>query len=762
MSNVHAPPSTNKKKKALRVFGDVVAVDEFGSLNYSLSTDKSNVSSGSSSTYSVASINTMTDSRNGNAVTESSFVSRTGNSGFAKDFDLESVKENVILTTTVEKLPPRRSITTESRIASIGSGVRTARHPTRSPLRRDLVKQTQDAINKASASVKNTVDRAVMVVARRSVDRKNINSRCDRKAETAEALEFNQKMEQNRREILLLQRQLWSKVSKEKAHQMCAYRNNNRQLVDKESQFKSAVFREHQEKLKQEKYESRRRSVEARARLRTNYQSGEQKMVLERIEEERAIFEERHESSLAQRVAAQKKAAKRRESFSLRNGDARRIRAIHAAEEAEKQLQQHKSFELQRQANLDVDEYKSQMAQARRASLAQRNLKGLDDRQWEEEQHQNTLTAQHASYELEWAADMDAESYRQRMASERRQSLAMRNVDGKRQRDLMERQRSETMQKQHESVNLKWDGERDAHNYLLRVESDRRKSLEQRNQAARAVREKTREKASDSFSLAQKSSELERLAHKDVEDYKKHQELRRRESLSRHNKKRIEHAEVMAELESLAREKETESYVLKCAGENDANAYHDRLAEERRQSLQLRGKQVVHNRQIEIEQRDGALAQAHQDEAMRADDKKDVEQYRKECNARDRKSFEYRRKEARMFRIQQDEDHVAHRQAEEESNELESMARKDVERYVKDCTSRRRMSLAVRAKEKRDHAKWLQKEKERALQTHQHMVYDRLMDQRHIELARQQERARLAMDAIRHAGCSFNPFAGLL
>ena len=41
---------------------------------------------------------------------------------------------------------------------------------------------------------------------------------------------------------------------------------------------------------------------------------------------------------------------------------------------------------------------------------------------------------------------------------------------------------------------------------------------------------------------------------------------------------------------------------------------------------------------------------------------------------------------------------------------------------------------------------------------------DRAMDRRYMEKARQEERARIALDAIRHAHCTFvvNPFAGLL
>jgi hypothetical protein len=170
----------------------------------------------------------------------------------------------------------------------------------------------------------------------------------------------------------------------------------------------------------------------------------------------------------------------------------------------------------------------------------------------------------------------------------------------------------------------------------------------------------------------------------------------------------------------------------------------------------------LHHREVEDQQRTQELIQSHQDEELRANDQKDVESYRKECAERDRKSLEYRRKEARVQRIQEEERLLKQQQLDSQNAELESLAHKDVEEYIKDCKSRRRLSLAFRATEKRRHAAWQRRRAEKERQRQSRQVRDRLMDKRYVELARQQERARIAMDAIRHAGCSFNPFSGVL
>jgi hypothetical protein len=225
----------------------------------------------------------------------------------------------------------------------------------------------------------------------------------------------------------------------------------------------------------------------------------------------------------------------------------------------------------------------------------------------------------------------------------------------------------------------------------------------------------------------------------------------------------VRHAVVMEELRRLAIEKETESYVAKWAGENDVHAYMARLAKERRDSLQLRGQQSQHHRKIESEIRNEELNQMHKDEEMRAVDHAEVAKYLDECAQRDRKSLEYRGKELCLQRVQGKEHHLSELELQEKNQTLESLARADVAEYVEDCKRRRRMSLAHRANEKRRHARWQREQLEKEIDEHSRLVHDRLMDQRHVELARQQERARLALNAIRHAGYpSYNPFSNLL
>ena len=129
-----------------------------------------------------------------------------------------------------------------------------------------------------------------------------------------------------------------------------------------------------------------------------------------------------------------------------------------------------------------------------------------------------------------------------------------------------------------------------------------------------------------------------------------------------------------------------------------------------------------------------------------------------------RKSLEFRGKESRMRRLET-EIHLRKQQAQEhQSFELESLARMDVEEYLKDCKKRRRKSLAFRAKEKRRHAEWKQRQREQEIEAQQESGHLQSLDYQYMVLAQQQERARIAMDALRSAGCTIkgNPFGDLL
>lgn len=143
---------------------------------------------------------------------------------------------------------------------------------------------------------------------------------------------------------------------------------------------------------------------------------------------------------------------------------------------------------------------------------------------------------------------------------------------------------------------------------------------------------------------------------------------------------------------------------------------------------------------------------------------KDVESYKKESEERRRKSLQYRGKEKQMQNLEAENQRLIRQQHDHEMFELESRARGDVEEYFKDCKRRRRKSLAFRAKEKRHHAKWKAEQREEELNDQRHTSHLRSLDAQHLALSQQQDRARMAMDALRSAGYNIkgNPFGDLM
>jgi hypothetical protein len=143
---------------------------------------------------------------------------------------------------------------------------------------------------------------------------------------------------------------------------------------------------------------------------------------------------------------------------------------------------------------------------------------------------------------------------------------------------------------------------------------------------------------------------------------------------------------------------------------------------------------------------------------------KDIEKYLAECEEKKRKSLQFRGKLAQMHRLKEEERRLAQLQKDEESFKLESLARKDVEEYYMDCQRRRRKSLALRAKERRQHNEWKRQRAQVEFNERAHTSYLNSIDAQHVALAKEQERARMAMDALRSAGCKLkgNPFGGIL
>ena len=353
----------------------------------------------------------------------------------------------------------------------------------KSPLRRDLVKRTQQAINDATSSVNQSLNAVRRAKSEKYQERaqETAKLRNQWRDEKEDAQQFYAQAEKSRHELLSLQRQLSSKFAKAKAKREIDNRNVQLASIEQETNFKSEVYRTHQQTLKEEADRKRRQSIAARRKLRQNNRQGEEKLRMMRIEEDQALMEERYESSVALRETTKANAYKRRKSYAFRNGDARRIRELHARMETERLQQEHESYELKWAGEKDAEAYKKSLAEQRRDSFAFRNQESHVQRVETSRRQEEEQITQHNSYELKWAGERDADAYKRQLEEERRKSFKFRNDEGFRQRDEVSIRLQEEQTREHESYELKWAGEKDAEAYQRQLAEERRKSFANRN-----------------------------------------------------------------------------------------------------------------------------------------------------------------------------------------------------------------------------------------------------------------------------------------
>jgi len=578
--------------------------------------------------------------------------------------------------------------------------------------RKKMITATQDAINLATQSVNQTLNstRIAKKEHTRQVSAEVAKLKEEWLAEKEEAAAFFSEATKEKRELLDLRKQLWSQYTKVKVDHERSQLQLRLHEVDKEIQFKSDVFVDHQKKLKENEDRRRRMSVELKNKIRKEKVAVEDRMRLERIEERHENLELQWAASRDANKYRRQCEQERRESFAFRNALGRRQRQ----EDEERKFQEkkfaHERFELKLAGERDADEYKKKCKEERRVSFEFRNAEGRHQRQEESERLDMEKDAAHERFKLKMAGESDADEYKKQCAKERRDSFAFRNVEGRRQRQEDEE---------------------------------------------RVIKEKV---------IAHENFELKMAAERDVDEYLRRCEKARRESFVFRGHECIRHREVMEEISILAKEKEHEFYILNWAAQDDVKEYLAKEAKLRRESFAFRNQEGKKHREVEEEIKHEELQKKHEQEKMNAECQKDVEAYKKKCAERDRASLCYRGKELHLQRLHAEEEHQKQNELDHERHNLEGEARSDVDEYVKECKRRRRLSLAFRAKERRRHANWektkADKERERRRQHSKNMT----LDQRYVELAKERERTERAINKLKHAGCSFsmNPFAPLL
>jgi hypothetical protein len=575
----------------------------------------------------------------------------------------------------------------------------------KSPLRRDLVNKTQQAINDATSSVNQSLNAVRRAKSETYQERAQVTAKLRRqwRDEKEDAQQFYAQAEKSRHELLSLQSQLSSKLAKSKAKRKIDNRNMQLASIEQETNFKSEVYRTHQQILKEEADRKRRQSIASRRKLRQNNRQGEQKLRMMRIEEEQALLEERHESSVAMRETTKANADKRRKSYAFRNGDARRIRELHVQMEAERLQKEHESYELKWAGEKDAEAYKNSLAEQRRDSFAFRNQESHAQRVEASRRQAEEHIAQHSSYELKWAGERDADAYKRQLEEERRKSFKFRNDEGFRQRDETAIRLKEARAKEHESYEFKWAGEKDAEAYQRELAEERRKSFAKRNHEGRNQRLEEEHRQQEARNEEHQGYELKWAGEKDAEAYRRKMEQDRRESFANRGKEGRRQREHESNQRNDEIVQSQQSYDLKRAGERDVDAYKKTLAEERRDSFAFRNKEGRRQRQDEAIRLAREQQMEHESYELKWAGEKDAEAYKKRLEEERRDSFKFRNEErARHAKVLEELKSIA-LEKETESLMLKWAGEEDAKAYLAQLEEERRQSFKLRNMEGRRH-----------------------------------------------------------
>eukprot|EP00550_Attheya_septentrionalis_P007120 CAMPEP_0198284310 /NCGR_PEP_ID=MMETSP1449-20131203/3791_1 /TAXON_ID=420275 /ORGANISM="Attheya septentrionalis, Strain CCMP2084" /LENGTH=627 /DNA_ID=CAMNT_0043981315 /DNA_START=208 /DNA_END=2088 /DNA_ORIENTATION=+ len=620
--------------RANRVFGDIL-VDEGDSLCYSPSPvafsrfkqAEDNKQKSKAFPFPETDVNLV---KNNKAAT---------NGPIGDSLDKENQNENVGVT----KLK-RIGVPPKSRKHDTGkSGKRKAQNKRNdgimgSPLKRAMMQKTQDAVESAAKSVNKSLN--AVWEAKEKVEKEKMDEagriREQRRAEKAEMQAFIAETENMKREALGMQRQISTHLGKAKASRELAKQESRREELMQDSYFKSEVYRDHQQESRKTEERRRRMSVEVKRKIFKENLKGKETMRLASIEEDKIIYEQRNIMSKATREAKRDYAEKRRRSFAFRNGDARRIRELHSEMEEKTLEEEHASYELKWAGEKDVEEYKRQMAQERRDSLSFRGEEFVRARNVMEQIKADDKMDDHLNLELKRAGEKDVETYKNQLAQERRDSLAFRGEECVRGRDAIEHIKANEKMDAHLSFELKRAGAKDVEAYKHQIAQERRDSLAFRGEEFVRSRNAFEKIIGDESFNEHLSLELKRAGEKDVEAYKEKMAQERRDSLAFRGEEFVRGRTAIEQIEVDERMDEHLSIELKHAGEKDVEAYKEQMAQERRDSLAFRGDEFVKGRAAIEDIKAEEKIDDHLSIELKRAGEKDVEAY-KEKMAQERR-----------------------------------------------------------------------------------------------------------------------------
>ena len=238
---------------------------------------------------------------------------------------------------------------------------------------------------------------------------------------------------------------------------------------------------------------------------------------------------------------------------------------------------------------------------------------------------QEGQSSEHESYELKWAGERDADDYKRQLAQEERDDLAFRNEEARNHDAVMKELVSIAKEQEHESYMLKWAGENDSKAYVAEEEELRRQSLAFRNSEGRRHRDLDEEMRVKEIMRGAENEELNAACQRDMQQYKEACAARDRASLSLRGKENFRKRLESENEHQLQSQEDHESHLLDTQAWQDVNDYVTECNGRKRLSLAFRAKEKRRHAEYAKKQHQKRIQRQQMDTFYRAEDARHVE-----------------------------------------------------------------------------------------------------------------------------------------
>ena len=291
--------------------------------------------------------------------------------------------------------------------------------------------------------------------------------------------------------------------------------------------------------------------------------------------------------------------------------------------------EKHDSYEVKWDGEYDTEEDRMKCKEQCRESFVFRNEEDVRQRQEKEENDANDLCEQHDSYEVKWDGERDTEEEKEICEAQRSESFAYCNAEGVRHRLKKDENDTDNPCEQHDSYEVKWDGECDTTKDKKRCKEQHREIFACCNDEGECQRlEKEENDADDS---CEQHDEMKWDGEYDTEEEKEKCEEQYQESFAVCNDEEVRQRLEKEENDTHDLCEQHDSYEVTWDGERDHEEDNKTDEDQRRESFDLRNAKGVRQR-LEKENKDGNdLCEQHDNYELKLDGERDSEEDKKQC-----------------------------------------------------------------------------------------------------------------------------------